>query len=53
MIGGDRWIKKKVNYISCIGKGSLKDIHCNTQNTALKVSLHIIKHVFAILWCYQ
>ena len=40
MIGGDPWIKKRVNYLIYIeGKGGLKDIHWNTQNAALNVSL--------------
>ena len=34
----DPWIKKRVNYLSCIeGKGGLKDIHCSAQNEALFV----------------
>ena len=40
MIGSDPWIKKRVNYLSCIeGKGGLKEIHCIAQNVALFVSL--------------
>ena len=36
----DPWIKKGVNYFSCIeGKGGLKDIHWSAQNAALFVDL--------------
>ena len=28
-------LKKKVNHLSCIGKGSIKDNHCISQNAAL------------------
>ena len=43
VIGWDSWIKKSVNYLSCIeGKGVLKDINCIAQNAAL---FYIIKYL--------
>ena len=45
MIGWDPWIKKRVNYLSCIeGKGGLKDFHRIEQNSALYVDL--LKNIF-------
>ena len=37
--GWDPWIKKRVNYLSCIEGKSMKDIDCIAQNAALFVSL--------------
>ena len=38
VVGWDPWIKKTVNYLSCIDvKVGLKDIDCIAQNTALFV----------------
>ena len=41
MIGWDFWIKKRVDYLSCIeGKGVwIEDIHCIAQNDVLFVDL--------------
>jgi hypothetical protein len=30
---------EKVNYLSCIGEGGLKDIHCIAQNVTIFVDL--------------
>ena len=40
MIGGDDWIKKRVDYLCYIeGKSTMKDIHWYTLNAALNVAL--------------
>ena len=47
MIGWDPWIKKIINYLSCIeGKGGLKDNHCIAQNDVLFVDYYKISLVW-------
>ena len=40
VVGWDPWIKKSVNYLTCIeGNGGLGELHCIVQNAALFVAL--------------